>query len=203
METLSMLQLQDEAAQVEASVTEQASPEGQEAALRAFAALERGDCEALTPLYDTFAGEIYGLALWRTGSPDTAADVVQDVFVRLATRRERLSTVRDPRAFVLKIAHRLAIDRVRARQRRPLEPLETCPFLEPLEPRAETELDAARARRALARLPDGQREVIYLHDFLGLSFAAAARIAGVPTFTAATRYRLGIAKLRRFFGVTP
>ena len=49
-----------------------------------FAALADGQSQALELLYRALATEIYGLALWRTRSPDDAADVLQDVIVRLA-----------------------------------------------------------------------------------------------------------------------
>ena len=50
---------------------------------------------ALDALYSACSDELYGLALWRTGSTADAADVVQEVFVRLAGGRLRLAGVAD------------------------------------------------------------------------------------------------------------
>jgi RNA polymerase sigma-70 factor (ECF subfamily) len=49
----------------------------------------------------------------------------------------------------------------------------------------------------LAGLPDTNRVVIYLKHFAGCTFAEIGDIVGVPKFTAASRYRNGIQKLRK------
>jgi RNA polymerase sigma-70 factor (ECF subfamily) len=63
-------------------------------------------------------------------------------------------------------------------------------------------LDARRASTALRSLPAAQREAIVLHHFSGLTFADIGRVMGVPTFTAASRFRNGIRTLRRLMGLT-
>ncbi len=167
-----------------------------------FGALASGRSERLGELYDLAARRLYGLALWRTGSRELAADVVQDVFVRLAERRERLGAVSDPRWWLLAVTHRLAVDAVRRAARREAEPIEEHPDLavEPVDHgRA---VDARRAWRLLARLSPKQREVVYLHDAAGLSHSEIGRCLGIPAFTAASRYRLALAALRGLLGST-
>jgi RNA polymerase sigma-70 factor (ECF subfamily) len=95
------------------------------------------------------------------------------------------------------VAHRLAVDVVRRRRRRRAEPLEQCPFLEARGEGATRAVDGARVSALLAKLPPAQREVIYLHQYAGCTFSAIGSVTGVPTFTAASRYRLGLEKLRR------
>jgi RNA polymerase sigma-70 factor, ECF subfamily len=51
-------------------------------------------------------------------------------------------------------------------------------------------------RRALAELPQDQREVTVLHIWGGLTFAQVAEVAGINANTAAARYRYALAKLR-------
>lgn len=155
-----------------------------------------GDPDALGPLYDALAPEVFAAALWRTGSRADAADVVQDVFVKIAASPAVLRNVRHPKRYVLAMAHRCAIDRTRGR--RPEAPLDDALLAPSID--ADRTLDAARATEALHDLPDAQREAIYLHHFAGCSFREVARITGVPTFTAASRYRLGIARLRARLG---
>jgi len=99
-----------------------------------FADLAEGRTAALGELYAASADELYGLALWRTGSPTDAADVVQEVFVRLARLRDRLRTIRDPMAYLRRMTHRESVDVHRRRSRRREEPLQDCPFVEPYEP---------------------------------------------------------------------
>ena len=154
----------------------------------------RGDPDALGPLYDALAPAIFAAALWRTGSRADAADVVQDVFVKIAASPGVLSGVKHARRYVLTMAHRCAIDR--GRTTRPEVPIDDTFIVPAFEGDAGRSIDAARATEALRSLPDAQREAIYLHHFAGCSFREVARITRVPTFTAASRYRLGIARLR-------
>jgi len=162
-----------------------------------FARLAGGDGSALEPLYDAWSGRLFGLALWRTGSRDDAGEVVQEVFLRLVEKRDALAGVRDPASWLLAVAHRIALNVARRERRRAAEPLERCAFVEAPSGDAARRLDAERASTLLAQLPPAQREAIYLHDFAGCTFSEIGTIAGVPTFTAASRYRLGVGKLRR------
>ena len=164
----------------------------------AFAALAAGDLEAIEPIYDACASALFGLALWRTGSREDAADVVQEVFVRLADGRSGLGRVRRPRAYVLAMGHSAAVDVLR-RRKRTVEADDA--VLEPVRPDPVTAADAARASRLVSGLPAAQREAVYLRHFAGLSFAEIGDVTGVPTFTAASRYRLGIGRLRKLMGV--
>jgi len=168
--------------------------------LELFRELAAGRQDVLADLYDLASRRLYGVAYWRTGSRDLAADVVQEVFVRVAERRERLCSVRDPRWWLLSVTHRLAVDAVRRASRREAEPIEDHGELaaEPVDHGAA--LDARRVWALVARLSAKQREVVYLHDAAGLSHAEVGRCLGIPAFTAASRYRLAISALRELLG---
>lgn len=159
-----------------------------------FLDLAEGNANALEEIYDAAAGRVFGLALWRTGSKEDARDVVQELFARLVEQGARLRRVKDPRAWLLTVAHRIAVDATR--RRRKSEPLEECRFVEPATGDADRQLDAARASALLAGLPPAQREAVYLRHYADCTFAEIGQVTGVPTFTAASRYRLGISKLR-------
>lgn len=161
-----------------------------------FLALARGRVSALETLYDEAAHTLYGLALWRTGSAEDAADVVQDVFVRVAEQGSRLAKVKNPRAWLFTVTRRAAIDLTRRRKRRQAESLQDFAYLTSIEDDPNRSVDATRASALLAGLPAAQRDVVYLRHFAWCSFAEIGKIVGVPKFTAASRYRSGIARLR-------
>lgn len=165
-----------------------------------FADLAEGRVESLGALYDAAARQLFGLALWRTGSEEDAADVVQDVFVRVVEQGGRLAKVRNPRAWLMTVTNRAAIDVTRSRRRRPTEPLEDCAFLTASDESGERLFDATQVSALLAGLPDTIRVVIYLKHFAGCTFAEIGEIVGVPKFTAASRYRNGIARLKKRIG---
>ena len=176
----------------------EADPSAAASLAAAFAALAAGDLDAIEAIYDACAADLFGLALWRTGSREDAADVVQEVFVRLASAPSGLKRVRNPRAYVLAMGHSAAVDVLR---RRKLTVEADDSVLEAVVPDPVSASDAARASRLVLGLPAGQREAVYLRHFAGLSFAEIGNVTGVPTFTAASRYRLGIGRLRKLMGV--
>jgi RNA polymerase sigma-70 factor (ECF subfamily) len=184
------------------------APEGDAPARRAeenwrdlFQDLVDGRLAALAELYDAAAPKLYGLALWRTGSEEDAADVVHDVFVRLVEQGPRLAKVRNPKAWLLAVTHRAAIDTTRRRRRRNAEPIDDFPFLRAADDDGERMLDAAQVSVLLAGLRETQRVVIYLKHFAGCTFEEIGEIVGVPKFTAASRYRNGVSKLRQLMEV--
>jgi len=162
-----------------------------------FTAIAEGRVCALDELYQLAAGDVYRLALWRTGSPEDAEDAVQDVFVRTAEQGRRLASVRHPRRWLLTVTHRVAIDLCRKRSRRDADPLDEIAYLEAVSEDPADALDARAASELVGRLPAKQREVLLLRHFADCTFREIGRITGIPTFTAASRHRLAIAKLRR------
>lgn len=151
---------------------------------------------ALESLYDVVAPHLFGLAVCHTRNREDAADVVAETFARVAQQGPRLRSVRDPRSWLLTVTRRLTVDVARERARRAAEPLETAACIAAPVAEPGRRMDARRAARLLALLPDSQREVIYLRHFADCTFAAIGRIVGIPTFTAASRYRLGLRRLR-------
>ncbi len=164
---------------------------------RLFADLAGGDVNALEALYDLSAHSLFGIGLFRTGSVEDAGDVVQEVFLRIVKSHRRLGSVDEPRAWLLSLAHHVSVDLVRGRKRREAKSLDDVPFLVAPAGDVSREVDARRASALLTKLPDEQREAVWLKHFGECTFAAIGRITGVPTFTAASRYRLGVEKLRR------
>lgn len=162
-----------------------------------FSRIAVGDEAALDRIFKLSVRALYGLALWRTASVEDASDVVQDVFVRVAEHRRDLPTIRDPRSWLLAVTHRLAVDLTRRRKVRRTSVLEGVALLSAVSDGTERVMDQSLATRLLLDLPPAQRDVIYLHLFADLTFAAIGDVVGVPTFTAASRYRRGIRTLRR------
>jgi RNA polymerase sigma-70 factor (ECF subfamily) len=89
------------------------------------------------------------------------------------------------------------VDLTRRRSRRSAEPLDEYPFLTAADGHSERMLDAAQVSVLLSALPETSREILYLKHFMGCTFAEIGEIVGVPKFTAASRYRNGIEKLRK------
>ena len=162
-----------------------------------FADLAAGRPEALGALYDRHAASLFrhGLALTRRG-PD-AEDLVQAVFVKLATTGAGLAGVNSPASYLHRMLHTTWLDghRRRITGERVVEQTHEAACGSQATPRGlEVGIDLARA---LDDLPTAQREVIVLHLTEGFSFREVGRLTGVSLFTAAARYRLAIRRLRK------
>src|SRR5436190_24320342 len=72
----------------------------------------------LERLYDAHAQAIFAFILNLTRSEAETRDVLQEVFVKLASRPELLRDVRDERGFLLRLAHNVGIDLMRRRSSR-------------------------------------------------------------------------------------
>jgi len=153
----------------------------------------------LEALYDEHAQALFGFLLNLTRNESDTRDLLQEVFVRVARRPEMLQGVRQPRAFLLRLAHNLALDFIRHSSvvERGATELrqESLQIFVPAVTADETALRQALAV-ALGELPPDQRAVVHLKLWEGLTFEQIAGTLDIPLNTAASRYRYGIDKLR-------
>jgi RNA polymerase sigma-70 factor (ECF subfamily) len=152
----------------------------------------------LEELYDRYGEKMYHYLVLRLGSPEDAADVLQEAFCRLARYSLRWALVRNPGAFAFRIVRneanrhlaKLIKDRTIERDN-PGREYPARMFVEGAD-----EGSGAAVREALSRLPDDQKEIIILKTFQDFTFKEIASICGLSINTAASRYRYGIEKLR-------
>ena len=151
-------------------------------------------------LYDEHAQAVFAFLLNFTRREADTRDLLQEVFIRLAKRPELLEGLRDERAFLLRLAHNLAIDLIRRRGTREKHHEQMAgETLSLFAPAAEADESAFREALsgAMGELPADQRAVVHLKLWEGLTFERIAELLGIPLNTAASRYRYGLDKLRQ------
>ena len=120
----------------------------------------------------------------RSRSREDAEDVIQDAFLRLQVYYNKGGDVREPEAFLVKTAIRLAINSSRdaGRRARAEELITTQPLIE-TTPLPEEVVDAEERLGALQRrlksLHPQTRDVFLLHRVDGLSYAQIAKLYGL------------------------
>lgn len=167
-----------------------------------------GDHGALGALYDLHGRLVYTLALRIVGDPAEAEEVVQDVFLQVWRGAARYDKSRATVAgWLLMMARSRAIDRVRARQARPIGTAASEIAFASLpdaaagqEARAITSQACERLTAALRELPDAMRAAIELAYYEGLTQSAIAERLGEPLGTVKTRVRTALQKLRLAMG---
>ena len=150
-------------------------------------------------LYDEHAQALFAFLLNLTRHEADTRDLLQELFIKLANRPELCDGVRDERAFLLRLAHNLAIDLIRRRGTREKHCEQLANEPAPIFALA-SEPDESAFREALSsalgEIPSDQRAVIHLKLWEGLTFEQIAELLGIPLNTAASRYRYGLDKLR-------
>jgi RNA polymerase sigma-70 factor (ECF subfamily) len=167
-------------------------------------AVESGDRYALADLYDRHAPAMLGVAARILRDKRDAEDLVHDVFVEAWRKAASFSAERGSvRAWLLVRTRSRAIDRLRnldvARRHVRNEqavPVDAAPALAD-DPSATP--DQARARAALAELPETQRVVLELAYYEGLTCSEIATRCGTPLGTVKSRLSAGMRELRRRF----
>lgn len=157
---------------------------------------------------DQYGDAIYTMAYRLTGNPDDAADLTQDVFVRVL---RNLHTYRPGtfQGWLYRITKNLFLDGVRRSKRVRMEPLADDEWGEPAsaEPGPADVVDRrtleARLATGLASLPATFRLAIVLCDVEGLSYDEVAEATGWPIGTVRSRIHRGRRQLREHLAPTP
>ena len=171
----------------------------------ALAQVARGDQHAFEAVFDALAGPVYGLICQVLRDPAQSEEVSQEVMLEVWRTASRFNPARGSAvAWVMTIAHRRAVDRVRAaaaaaaREHRAAERLAPDDEVGDLvEARAARE----RVRHCLGELTEQQREAITLAYYGGYSYRQVATMLGVALSTIKTRIRTGLIRMRDCLGV--
>ena len=163
-----------------------------------------GDDSALASLYDRFASLVHGIAFRVTCERGLAEEVVQDVFTALWQRPGAFDPERGSvRTWLATLAHRRAVDRVRASERARRRDLASATTdVADVDVAAEGEAADVSARlwAAVDTLPDDQRDAVRLAYAEGRTYREVAGLLGIPEGTAKSRLRLGLRKLAGVLG---
>jgi RNA polymerase sigma-70 factor (ECF subfamily) len=172
-----------------------------------LARCSRGDEQAFAQLYDATARRVHGLVLRVVRDPAQAEEVTQEVYLQAWRTCARYDAEKGSAlSWLLTLAHRRAVDRVRAAEAASRQDTtyhqrtQVVPHDATAEA-AESSMEARRVRTALAELSTVQREALELAYFGGYTHTEVATMLDLPVGTAKTRIRDGLIRLRDAMGV--
>ncbi|NUP75079.1 MAG: ECF RNA polymerase sigma factor SigK [Sinomonas sp.] len=173
-----------------------------------LARVAHGDQDAFGSLYDALAPLVHGLVLRVVRDPAQSEEVTQEVFLEVWQQAKRFDADRGrARAWITVMAHRRAVDRVRAAQAAADRDLregvkEFRESYDDVEHRVEVALESERVHKALESLTEVQRQAIRLAYYGGYTYGEVADALGLPLGTVKTRIRDGMIRLRDVLGVS-
>ena len=173
-----------------------------------LAHVARGDQAAFEQVYDRLAGPVYGLIRRVLRDPAQSEEVAQEVFTeawRLARHYDASKGAVS--TWLLTLAHRRAVDRVRSEQaartrEEKVSAREHTVAHDPVSEHVELRLEHEQVRRALDGLTDLQRQAIELAYYQGNTYREVAELLDTPLATVKTRLRDGLIRMRDHMGVT-
>ncbi len=179
-----------------------------------IAAYKSGEAGAFDCLLERYQGPLFAYLLRMTGRREAAEDLFQETFVRVLRGLPGYEHRGQFKPWLYRLASNLCVDHFRREGRRPAVSLdaetsdgETGSLLSmlpsqgerPDKSTAEAQFLAALAA-AVARLPEGQRQVYLLRTVSELSFREIADLLGCPLGTALGRMHDALGKLRQMLG---
>ncbi len=170
-------------------------------------AVARGDQQAFASLYDRLGGLVFGVVKRVVRDPSQSEEVAQEVLVEVW----RTATRFDPdkgtaQTWILTMAHRRAIDRVRSEQSSRdrtdrIGRRDQVRDFDEVSEEVETRFEHQQVREALDALTDLQREAVELAYYRGYTYREVSEMLDTPLGTIKTRMRDGLIRLRDAMGV--
>lgn len=154
------------------------------------------DREGLRAIYEDYCALIYSVTMEILHNREDAEDVTSEFFIRLWDIAETYRPGKGHRAWMITIAHNMAIDYLRKRKRE--NPAEEVP--EPPQNGQDSQEDRLLNRLSLAQalmtLKEEERQIVNLKIMGELTFREIAELLGKPQGTVAWLYRTAIGKLK-------
>ncbi len=168
----------------------------------------KGDQTAFAELYDQVSDQVYGLVRRVLRDPAQSEEVTQEVLLEVWRSAARFDLAKgSARTWILTIAHRRAVDRVRSEQasRDRFQRVAAGQHERDVDVVAEavdSRLEQQQVRKALGDLTALQREAVELAYYGGYTHREVAGLLDTPLGTVKTRLRDGLIRLRDALGVT-
>lgn len=167
-----------------------------------------GDERAFAELYDSLSSRVFGLILRVLVNRSQSEEVLQEVFLEIWQSASKFAPNKGQgRTWIMTIAHRRAVDRVRASQSSADRDVKAGYrdigiAHDSVAERVELGIEGEKVVNALSGLPEAQREALVLAYYGGYSQNEVAVLLGAPLGTIKTRMRDGLSRLRTALGVT-
>ena len=167
----------------------------------------RGDLSAFEELVTRYEKRVYAIALRSSGSPEDAADITQEVFLKAWRSMESFRGDSGFSTWLFRITMNMCVDHARRRQTQP----QTQPLVQGEEdderpipdtaPTPEEHLENSELGRELAaaldEVSDEHRRIVLLRDVSGMSYTEIAELLEISEGTVKSRLSRARIALRK------
>ncbi|WP_372370810.1 RNA polymerase sigma factor [Candidatus Uabimicrobium sp. HlEnr_7] len=149
-------------------------------------------------VHESMASSLLGYIKTLLRDCNTAEDIFQNVFCKLWQTKTSIENIKNLKAFVFAIARNEVWRELDKRKSRIRIVQDDSAFFEVAKPEQISILDSLSLEEALLRIPEEQREIVYLKIYGLLTFQEIADILKISINTATSRYRYGLEKMNKF-----
>lgn len=192
---------------IDAEVSDNAPEAAVDAVTEQLLRVAAGDQRAFSELYDLMASRMLGLVRHVLKDHAQSEEVVQEVLLEVWQTASRFDPNKGKAVtWMLTMAHRRAIDRVRSAQASrdrdtKIGIRDLGREVDTVSESAEISIEHKRVEKAMARLSDLQRQAVELAYYGGYTQSEVAEMLNIPLGTVKTRLRDGLIRLRTELGV--
>jgi RNA polymerase sigma-70 factor, ECF subfamily len=159
-----------------------------------------GDRAAFAAVYDSTSMKLYGVVFRILKREDVAADVLQDVYLRIWLRLKSFDpALSSPMTWLITIARNRALDEVRRRPTTSLDEVSDLlelPAQDDVAREFEEKEKLARLAMCLERLEPERRRIVLMIYYEGLTREEVARRTNYPLSTVKTWLRRSLASMK-------
>ena len=154
-------------------------------------------------IYNEYKNQVYRAVLNYTGDQNIAADLYQEIFLRIYKNYSSKYTTEKGRIWIARITHNVIIDnwrRKKSRQKIFISGEDKIISAVAREEIPEISDNKIKIQNAICGLPEAQKEVVIMYYDLDLSFREIAEILDLSINTISSRARYGLIKLKKVLG---
>ena len=161
------------------------------------------DKKSFEDIYDEYKNQVYRAVLNYTGDKNIAADLYQEIFLRIYKNYSSKYTTENGRSWIARITHNVIIDNWRRKKRWQKifisgeEKINSAVAREEIPEISDNKI---KIQNAICGLPEAQKEVVIMYYDLDLSFREIAEILDLSINTISSRARYGLIKLKKVLG---
>lgn len=165
----------------------------------------KGDRYAFTQLFHLYKHKLYSFLLRLTGSPQMAEDIIQDIFIKIWTRKEQLNEVEKFGSYLFRMAQNQSINAFRkmAAETLALSHIQSATDQNSTDCYLYEKETTALLHQALSRLSAQQKLVYTLSREEGLKYEEIAHRLNLSPSTVKNHMIAALRTLRETFNARP
>lgn len=152
--------------------------------------IKEGDKNAFDSMVQLYFSRVYKTAYYILRDPEEAADVSQDVFIKVYKKRKMLNEERNIYPLLYKITKNMSLNCIRRKKRKKIVSYDDDWIAsDNIAPETVFLLNGIKreVKSAVYRLPEKFRKVIILNHFDGLTYKEMSEVLDVPIGTVMSR----------------